>query len=434
MNTRRLGNLNVAWIKMNIRTLLLLCSLVTGANAQTQLWISPNLSAEGFRDLFAEDSPWPQARGAVDVFSTHENFLGGRRDSLENLIVPFIERTGIQMALEVGGLRSHNLHGAAVDQVGELTAADELLKIENIYRVGGEVSILQMDSPIGYTLATGGDTICAFDPPASARETADYMEAVLAVHPDMRFALIEPVPWYHVGDYPAYPGQDRGDLGEILQTFLDTLDARGLTLDAFHADCPYNYTNYERYNGWGKLRALETWVEERGIRFGLIYNDEQAGQGGRGSDSLYCTRTLDYFTAYADLGGSPENLLIMSWYPRPTSALPEDALYTFTNLTKDFAGLMGRLGVEPENPAAPAEFSLSLYPNPFNRSLRVSVRSATESLTHIELYSLKGERLRTNTGMSGEFILRADDLPTGLYFLKAANCKEVISQSVLLLR
>jgi len=419
---------------MIIKTILFILSLATVSYAQTQLWVSPNLGAEGFSDLFAENAPWPQARGAIDVFSTHENFLGGRRDPLENILVPFLERSGIQLALEVGGLRSHNLHGAPVDQVGELTAVDELAKIENIYRVSGEVSILQMDSPIGYTLATGGDTICAFDPPASARETADYMDAILAVHPDMRFALIEPVPWYHVGNFPAYPGQDRGDLTEIMQIFLDTLNARGLTLEAFHADCPYSYTNYGRYNGWGKLRALETWVEDHGIRFGLIYNDEQAGQGERGSDSLYHRRTLDYFTTYSDSGGNPENLLIMSWYPRPTKALPEDSLYTFTNLTKDFAGWMGRLGVELENPVAPAGFSLSLYPNPFNSSIRVSVNASFERSTTIALYSIKGERLMTTTDICKNIVFDANGLSSGLYFLQATNGRDVISRPVLLLR
>lgn len=172
-----------------IFVILFACSAV----AQPQLWISPNLNGEGYREMFAEDAPWPVAREAVDVFSTHENFLGGR-DTLESLIVPFIERTGIKLALEVGGLRSHNLHGLPPDQVGEATAIDELRKIENIYRSGGVVSILQMDSPIGYTLASGGDTICAFEPPEAARETADYMERILDRHPDIRFALIEPVP------------------------------------------------------------------------------------------------------------------------------------------------------------------------------------------------------------------------------------------------
>lgn len=208
---------------------LIILIIASQASGQTQLWISPNLNGGGYSDLFTEDAPWPVSRSTTDVFSTHENFLGGR-DTLETLIVPFIQRTGIQLALEVGGLRSHNLHGLPANQVGEATAIDELRKIGNIYRVGGEVAILQMDSPIGYTLASGGDTICAFDPPEAARETADYMEQILDRHPEMRFALIEPVPWYRVGEFPAYPGQDRGDLTEILQVFLDTLDSRGLTL------------------------------------------------------------------------------------------------------------------------------------------------------------------------------------------------------------
>ena len=127
---------------------LSLSALQVSAQEQ-QLWFSPNNSAADFRQLFSEDASWQQARSAVNILSTHENFLGGRRDSLENLIVPFIQRTGIRLALEVGGLRSHNLHGAPLDQVGELTAIDELAKNQNIYRAGGEVSIVDMDSPIG---------------------------------------------------------------------------------------------------------------------------------------------------------------------------------------------------------------------------------------------------------------------------------------------
>ncbi len=412
---------------------LSLSALQVSAQEQ-QLWFSPNNSAADFRQLFSEDASWQQARSAVNILSTHENFLGGRRDSLENLIVPFIQRTGIRLALEVGGLRSHNLHGAPLDQVGELTAIDELAKIQNIYRAGGEVSILQMDSPIGYTLASGGDTICAFDPPASARETADYMEAVLAVHPNMRFALIEPVPWYHVGDYPAYPGQDRGDLTEILQVFIDTLSARELTLEAFHADCPYGYTNYVQYDGWGKLRALETWVKDHGLRFGLIYNDERAGQGPRGSDSLYHQITLDYYTTYRDSGGNPDNLLLMSWYPRPTMALPEDSLYTFTNVVRDFAGLMGRLEIEQERHVIPRDLSFIAFPNPFNSELTVRVDSRFSGSTALALYSIQGKQVKVITGVTGGITFNADGLSSGMYFIVARCGRNEISRPVLLLR
>ncbi len=400
---------------------VLACRQVYG---QEQLWISPNLNGEGYREMFAEDAPWPVAREAVDVFSTHENFLGGR-DTLETLIVPFISRTGIQLALEVGGLRSHNLNGLPPDQVGEATAIDELRKIQNIYGAGGVVSILQMDSPIGYTLASGGDSICAFEPPEAARETADYMERILGRYPRMRFALIEPVPWYHVGDFPAYPGQDRGDLKEILEIFLDTLEARGLTLEAFHADCPYSYTNYQRvegYQGWAKLRELEEWVEGRGLRFGLIYNDEQSGQGGRGSsDSLYHRRTLDYYSTYADSGGSPGNMLIMSWYPRPTLTIPEDEHYTFMNIVKDFAGLMDRFSVREGEPWVVSEPNFEAFPNPFNSRTNISFSMSQPGEATVNLFDISGRVVWTTslgfleTGSHNAHV-DAGDLASGLYY------------------
>lgn len=414
---------------------LTLSVVTTDAIAQEkQIWFSPNNSAADFIQLFDENADWATGRSRVNVLSTHENWLGGRRDSLERRIVPFIQRTGIQLALEVGGLRSHNLHGADVDQVGELTAQDELAKIRHIYDAGGEVTYLHMDSPIGYTLASGGDTICAFDPSQSASELADYMEAVLAVHPDLKFVLIEPVPWYHIEQYPSNPGQDRGDLLEILQVALDTLDSRGLSLDAFHADSPCNYNQTRRLNSWPKLVRLQQWVQDHGMQFGLILNDETGGNSG---DSAFFAGTMTSYQRFTEAGGNPDNLPLMSWYPYPSRLLPEDEPYTYTNLLKEFCE--GLSAPEDQNKPIPQFITLNSFPNPFNSTARIQFTLPGASKIRLTAFDLTGREvspIAAGDYSAGAHSIewRADGFPSGYYFVKLASAQGNAIQSIQIIK
>jgi hypothetical protein len=405
---------------------LLLCKT---AFAQKQVWISPNFGVD-FLALFDENAPWPEVRSKIHVFSTHENLLGGRQN-LEQRIVPFIQRTGIQLALEVGGLRSFlvaNLAPGHPELVGELTAEDELQKMALITTRGGTITYLHMDSPIGYTLASAGDEICAFEPPQAASELADYMEAVRQIYPDMRFVLIEPVPWYRVGGHPAFPGQDRGDLIDILQIAVDTLAAHGLRLEAFHADNPFGYTDWRRrgYDGLGKLVQLQNWVQARGIRFGLISNDDldHPIDYPENSDSLFFSNTLRSYDQFVAAGGNPDNLPVMSWYPYPQQALPEEQPYTFTYLVKEMLARVDSTttSVHDDNGRTSASFSLHQnYPNPFNPVTKIRFSLARRMHVTLKIFDARGREQRVlvnGARNAGEhtIALNAEDLTTGIYF------------------
>jgi len=167
-------------------------------------------------------------------------------------------------------------------------------------------------------------------------------------------------------------------------------------------------------------------VEAHGWRFGLIYNDEQAGQGPRGSDSLYHARTLEYYTTFADSGGSPENILIMSWYPRPTNTIPETEDFTFTNLVKDFAGLMGRVEVSPVSPVIARKLNISSYPNPFNAVTNLQFNIDNPGWATLSILDITGReiaRLAESHLTPGTYSTSFDatDLPAGLYYARLSS-------------
>jgi hypothetical protein len=414
-------------MKRYLFIVLLLCQSVF---AQKQVWISPNTNSD-FLALFDANAPWPVVRSKTEVFSTHENLLGGRMN-LEQKLVPFIQSTGIQLALEVGGLRSFlvaNLAPGQPELVGELTAQEELQKMALITNLGGAISYLHMDSPIGYTLASAGDTICAFEPPQAASELTDYMEAVRQVYPDIRFVLIEPVPWYRVAKYAAFPGQDRGDLLDILQTVVDTLAAHGLQLEAFHADNPFGYAESQGRGdaGWKKLVELQNWVQAHGLRFGLILNDDldYPIDYPENSDSLFFSNTLSSYEHFLAAGGNPDNVPVMSWYPYPSQTLPEDQPYTFTYLVKElFAKIDPQTSVWDNSGEVPAKFVLlQNYPNPFNPSTTIRFSLLQREHVTLKVFDVNGREVATL--VNGEMAagnhtvtFAPRNLAGGLYFYK----------------
>ncbi|OHB74221.1 MAG: hypothetical protein A2Z25_22125 [Planctomycetes bacterium RBG_16_55_9] len=92
-------------------------------------------------------------------------------------------------------------------------------------------------------------------------------------------------------------------------------------------------------------------------------------------------------------------------------------------------------GVE-ESPHIPQAIFLSLYPNPFNSSLHISVRTASEGRLHI--YDITGRTMRSYEiwPSHGEIIWdgKTDDgnaCPSGVYFVRLAET-QICQKAVLL--
>jgi hypothetical protein len=317
--------------------LAMIALLAPAANAQRErrFWIAPNGTPDVKALFTGASDEWPRLRRDIAVFKMYIASIGSRRDStFLKTAAATLRAEGIAFAVEAGGLRPFS---GCDSLAGERHAATELQSFRNWTHFGGSLDYIAMDSPINTMIAGGSRENCGLSVARAASELADYMDAVRAEYPDVRFGWIEPVPWYRVDSFPNQPGNDYGDLLRTMDTVVSVLAARGLSLDFFHADSPFGYSSSLRIDGWRKLLAVETHARELGLRSGLIFNDEA---GGESSDSVFYERTLEGWRRYSAVGGDPDDLIVQSWYPHPEKTLPETEPWTFTYTARRFIELV----------------------------------------------------------------------------------------------
>ncbi len=79
----------------------------------------------------------------------------------------------------------------------------------------------------------------------------------------------------------------------------------------------------------------------------------------------------------------------------------------------------------------PDHFTLSVFPNPFNSTTRISISAPTAFIASIELTNILGQRVREiHSGPifgQQEYLLSAEFLPSGIYFL---SVRDVVQNSV----
>ncbi len=75
----------------------------------------------------------------------------------------------------------------------------------------------------------------------------------------------------------------------------------------------------------------------------------------------------------------------------------------------------------------PEEIALSMYPNPFNSALEISLPADYE----VSIYDCSGKRLAQN---KGSFVWRPQNLPSGIYIIRAANDHSVLTERVVYLK
>jgi hypothetical protein len=290
------------------------------------LWIGPNPAQ--WSDLYAPRAMWPTVQSRTHVVKLYVDDINeAAPDALQD-VVRTLNAAHIAAAVEVGGLRDWDCDGGSL-------AAIEIAKLDKLVAAGAAVSFLAMDSPFGHTLATGGPGNCGYSLRQVAEQLSVYIGTVQGRYPHVVMGLIEPVPWYSVGQYPPNPGENFGDLPQLLDTLVTVLGEHGQAIEFFHADSPYDY-DQAHPDGWHKLVALEGAVRSHGLRFGLIYNSDDGGNSG---DQPFHDQTLAALQAFKDAGGHPDDLIVQSWYPFPSLMVPEDQPYTFTNVAKDFEAL-----------------------------------------------------------------------------------------------
>jgi hypothetical protein len=337
----------------------------------SKVWFTPNIASVDMLDLFKKPEQWASARSKIDVFKFYTVQVGTGGwgcvghpayncgdNHLENLVnVQAFSKLGqweIDIAVEsffAGPVKSYDpVECSTAEYVYNLTLSGSINVIQSIEANGGVVRYLAMDEPIRrwyplyYYIYTGqtDPRPCLVD---SLGDLADHVAAYI-------LQMQEWYPSIPIGQIGLYP-----EVGiDQYKEWIIALEARGVSLPFLHIDV--HGARVDQYISFGMdidiaadLTELKSFLEARGIAFGIIFSDiywtSQYWEPDEYDDQFYYERTMNWvnFVHEADL--KPGHSIFQSWiFPVYTTGfgpneipinLPEDDLliYSHTRLIND---------------------------------------------------------------------------------------------------
>jgi len=127
-----------------------------------------------------------------------------------------------------------------------------------------------------------------------------------------------------------------------------------------------------------------------------------------------------------------------SFSPAQIEAALKKGCVKIDNLNPSFAGKLGAGRINAffaVNPGAiniteTKEYSISIYPNPFNSSLKIELYSGNPNTMHLDLFNLLGEKVFSFQPVSSSFTFETNLLPSGIYTLQINTPEGRISKKV----
>lgn len=166
-------------------------------------------------------------------------------------------------------------------------------------------------------------------------ELADYAAVSAAGLPNTKFFLYDALPHFKVASFPANDRHYNMDLMDVLTRLRDAMADRGVTLEGYWMDCPFEYSRDlpgDSGDGFKKIATALKLIKSAGMKAGKTLNSQY---GGSTSDKAFYDGTLfDFQNVTAVVpsaltgGYSFDFLMVESWYTYPSTILPESEKYT----------------------------------------------------------------------------------------------------------
>ncbi len=304
------------------------------------VWYAPNMGSRDYADLFMKPEQWSAARSRINILKFYtQNVLEYPcvicgDDTLRAFVTvdAFRKLTewGIAIGVEVGAVKPWGCTGTE-----EFRVIKEV--IGNIQVHGGRVAYLDMDEPyIGGELVADG-MACGLSMEQSAGVTAQVVENVNKLYPEIMVGDTEPYPYFSVAE---------------LEQWILALETRGVTLAHFHLDVDVERVQVDREDVVGDLQQLSQFFQEHRIPFGVIFTSNWHAAG---SDRAYFDSTLEWVRTVNNAIGKPPHVIFQSWQADPDDRenkrlhkvpinLPENdpSVFSHTRLILEGLGLFGR--------------------------------------------------------------------------------------------
>ncbi len=161
-------------------------------------------------------------------------------------------------------------------------------------------------------------------------ETAAFMGMMRRAYPASQLGLIEPFPALTVEEIV------RGVEG--VQHACAGQGVRGL--DFLRLDVDWDRMERTREASWADVKRIEDRCRGLPIAFSLIYwsaDQPRLAQTGQDRPSTWRAGIMKQKTSYAQVGGTPDQIVIESWLHVPRRAVPENDRDTFAGAVLEFA-------------------------------------------------------------------------------------------------
>ncbi len=313
---------------------------------------------KGGMTRIAQSDDWPCTLESIDIIKLYIDEVKNAQQSDLIALVQLLDRHNIGIAIELAGLA--DWHADERDQSAERSFADEYAKVRKLTDpidlggAGGQVAILDFDGPIRRMLWPHNQNANHHTIGSATDELTEVMLLWQNAYPEIHVSLLTNFPnWGWKGD-PAYNNRNLppaemgyGDYFNVLDMAVAKAQAASAPLASVTIDHPYGYaTGTHKSNqsriiegiDWiARILDLESETKTRQLKVNLIFNSER---GGHTSNALFAQESLEYIELYYAKGGAPDAAIVQSWYPHPTTIVPESTPDTMTNLTLRVARLL----------------------------------------------------------------------------------------------
>ena len=299
-----------------------LCLLFFAATcrAAPQVWFCPNDSKLiGSSDY---DAQWPKARSRVNVFKFY--YQGIRDPPVAELRAKFawLRAHHIAVAVEWPAMNwTENGAGYQTEGFNPTNTSEALAR--KIQSAGGTLDYVAMDEPLFYGHYDAGPHAARWPVEFVAANVAANLRQVWAVFPQCQFGDIEPVDAMPVGEYLSTTALWLGAFKS----------ATGHELAFLHDDILWG-------NKWrASLPKVSALLSARKIPLGVIFN----ATGGDGPSAHWMesaeVNIQSYNTARVP---KPDHVIFQTWYPLPSTVLPESSPTSFSFLVGYYFGPYAR--------------------------------------------------------------------------------------------
>jgi hypothetical protein len=290
-------------------------------SAQPLVWFSPlpKMGVTSFRsytgsldfmDLFNTTAPWSQAASHVQVFKLYAEWIGNYATPQQLAkAVGGLNQRGIAIAVEAPPLVPTSTCGNGVE--GFWGANQIIPLLQKVVQAGGRLTYIAMDEPFAFGSLYNGTQACNFSAQEVAQQVAQFVNKAHSAFPGVIVGDIEPL-WHGVPE------------AKYQKWMAAAHDALGSPLPFFQLDVDWTVANWDQ-----SALQLETYANQHGVQFGMIYNSDQNDV----TDAAWLSHAEQHIVTFeAKDGGRPGQVIFQSWDDKPDYSLPDSQNGTFTHL------------------------------------------------------------------------------------------------------